>query len=105
MPFSSPAFSRRAQFKRFIFLQLLCVCNAGLGNGLSQEHVYTWLSRYASISEIIMVERKPYCFLIAGDEEGAARIACCSGSQVKHEEIDQLVEHFIYYVTESKYSC
>lgn len=82
---------------------MLYVSNAGLGNGLSREHVYCWLSSYGSITDIVMVQRKPYCFVVAADVDAARNMASLSGSKVHHEGISQSIEHFIYYVNEG--SC
>jgi len=40
---------------------MLYVSNAGLGNGVSREHVYVWLSEFGKLQDIIMLDRKPYC--------------------------------------------
>lgn len=82
---------------------MLYVSNAGLGNGVSREHVYSWLSGYGSLVDIIMVERKPYCFVVTADVAGAQRMASLGGSKVEHEGITQPVEHFIHYVSEGGY--
>lgn len=88
-----------------IFSQILYISNAGLGNGLSRERVFEWLSGYnVSITNIVLMERKPYCFVVVASLDDAAKIIEMNGTKVWHDGIDADVEHHIYYVTECKFS-
>ncbi|XP_067944033.1 alkylated DNA repair protein alkB homolog 8-like [Watersipora subatra] len=79
--------------------KMLCVSNAGLGNGLTREHVYTWLSGYGTVAGIVMEPKKPYCYVITGDVTDATTLLKLSGGRVQHEGIPQPVEHFIFCVS------
>ncbi|KAF6021374.1 ALKBH8 [Bugula neritina] len=80
--------------------KMLYVSNAGLGNGVSREHVYVWLSEFGKLQDIIMLDRKPYCFIVTADLEGANRISLESGNLIQHAGLEHPVEHFIFFVQE-----
>lgn len=82
---------------------MLYISNAGLGNGLSREHIYEWLSTHCvNITNIIMVEQKPYCFVAVPCLDDARKAIEISGTKVDHDGIEVAVEHHIYYVAECK---
>ncbi|XP_046565947.1 alkylated DNA repair protein alkB homolog 8-like [Haliotis rubra] len=43
--------------------KILCVTNAGLDNGLTQQEVWDLFSKHGLVTEIIMLPQKPYCFV------------------------------------------
>ncbi|XP_067663773.1 alkylated DNA repair protein alkB homolog 8-like [Haliotis asinina] len=43
--------------------KILCVNNAGLDNGLTQQEVCDLFSKHGQVTEIIMLPQKPYCFV------------------------------------------
>lgn len=45
------------------FSQILCVQNGGLGNSVSREDILEIFSQYGCVQDIIMIPRKPYCFV------------------------------------------
>lgn len=81
---------------------MLYISNAGLGNGISRELVFTWMSSHQiNLTEIVMLEQKPFCFVEVACVEDAERMKALSGTKIKHEGIDEHVEHHIYYVSDS----
>ncbi|PVD34929.1 hypothetical protein C0Q70_06210 [Pomacea canaliculata] len=43
--------------------KILCVQNGGLGNSVSREDILEIFSQYGCVQDIIMIPRKPYCFV------------------------------------------
>lgn len=82
--------------------QMLYVSNAGLGNGMSRELVYSWLSGYATLTNIVMAERKPYCFVVTADVNGAEVITSLNGSAVQHVDGRPPVLHHLAFVSQSE---
>ena len=59
----------------FVYLctfQILCVHNGGLDNGVSQDDLHILFSHYGSVQDIIMIPRKPFCFVCYDSVEDAA---------------------------------
>ncbi|KAL8617113.1 hypothetical protein ACOMHN_014283 [Nucella lapillus] len=51
---------------------ILCVQNGGLDNGVSQDDLHSLLSPYSTVQDVIMVPRKPFCFICYDTAENAA---------------------------------
>lgn len=45
--------------------------NAGLDNNVSRQEVFAVFEQYGKIEDIIMVPRKPYCFVYYSSQEEA----------------------------------
>ncbi|XP_048244026.1 alkylated DNA repair protein alkB homolog 8-like [Haliotis rufescens] len=43
--------------------KILCVSNAGLDNGVTQQEVLDVFNKHGRVTEIIMLPQKPYCFV------------------------------------------
>ncbi|XP_076446185.1 tRNA (carboxymethyluridine(34)-5-O)-methyltransferase ALKBH8-like [Babylonia areolata] len=51
---------------------ILCVQNGGLDNGVSQDDLHDIFSRFGQVQDIIMVPRKPFCFVCYDTAQSAA---------------------------------
>lgn len=61
--------------KQFIFcLQNLVVCNAGLANGMQLELLLNEANQFGSISNIVMIKEKTYCFIKCSNVENAVLV-------------------------------
>lgn len=47
----------------YSFLQNLVICNAGLSTGLKLETLLEELSKYGSVTDVVMLRDKSYCFV------------------------------------------
>ncbi|KAL5011567.1 hypothetical protein ScPMuIL_010118 [Solemya velum] len=83
--------------------KILCVCNAGLDNGVSREEVQHFFSSHGNLEEVIMLPRKPYAFVCYTDEEGAQQAhTALNGVEVQiGEDHVRSVTFHIFYVSKA----
>lgn len=51
--------------------KILCVQNGGLGNGVSQEELFPFFSKFRNFEGIVMLPNKQYCFACYSDTSSA----------------------------------